>query len=163
MEPADFDLYRALMSPDELPDFSLEELLHRPEWHERAACRGMGADMFFPARGEKVDGPKAVCTGCPVRAECLDFALGEDSSLAGVWAGTSARQRRTMVRVRRSRQIYGAPGPRATFVCEHCRDDAGGSRTGLCKQCRHYRWRYGRLPGPDALATRAERRRQRAS
>ena len=27
---------------------TLEDLLHRPEWHRRAACRGSGLSSYFP-------------------------------------------------------------------------------------------------------------------
>lgn len=69
--------------------------LLRPAWHARAACRGQGAERFFLARGEHVGPAKAICSGCPVRAECLEAALA-DPWLAGVWAGTSARERERM-------------------------------------------------------------------
>jgi len=39
----------------------------------------------------------ALCVPCPIRAECLDFALA-DGCLVGVWGGTSARERKTMRR-----------------------------------------------------------------
>jgi hypothetical protein len=50
-------------------------------WRDRAACRGVDPETFFPTAH---DGPvyaaqvavaKSVCAGCPVRAECLDEAL----------------------------------------------------------------------------------------
>ncbi len=57
----------------------------------RAAC---GRVDFFPARGESVRDAKAVCAGCPVRSECLDFALRLKVA-HGVWGGLSERERRT--------------------------------------------------------------------
>ena len=62
-------------------------------WQARAACRGMGVDVFFDAdssRGSakhaQVAHAKAVCATCPVTKQCLDqaLALGE---AAGVWEG----------------------------------------------------------------------------
>jgi WhiB family redox-sensing transcriptional regulator len=35
---------------------------------------------------------KAICAGCLVRRECLDYAMS-DASLVGVWGGTSDNQR----------------------------------------------------------------------
>lgn len=96
MDPARFDELRALMAGEAAPEFTLEELLHRPAWHARAACRGMDPDAFFPARGESVSAALDVCAGCPVRAECFDFAMAQESSLHGVWAGTTGRRRRAL-------------------------------------------------------------------
>lgn len=73
---------------------TLEDLLQRPAWQADAACRGMGPDIFFPARGESTAAAKAVCSGCPVREECEGFAMDGGRDLMGVWAGTSDRERR---------------------------------------------------------------------
>jgi WhiB family redox-sensing transcriptional regulator len=84
---------------DDVP--SIEDFLHRPAWHARAACRGMGTDQFFPARGEHIDNARAICDSCPVRSECLDAAI-ENIDRHGIWGGTSERERR---RIRRDRGI----------------------------------------------------------
>jgi WhiB family redox-sensing transcriptional regulator len=46
-----------------------------------------------------VEAAKAVCAMCPVRPECLTWALatGQD---AGVWGGTSEEERRVMRGIR---------------------------------------------------------------
>lgn len=62
-------------------------------WQDRAACRGMNPDLFFPARGEETRQAKKVCARCPVREECLDFAL-ENAEKFGIWGGLSERERR---------------------------------------------------------------------
>lgn len=87
-----------LMAP-ETPsvDELVAQLISRPAWHRRAACRGMGTDAFFPNRGESSAAAVAVCEGCEVRSECLDAAL-ERADTHGVWAGTSARGRRVLRR-----------------------------------------------------------------
>lgn len=57
-------------------------------WHAEAACRGVGADVFFPAGGSGNPinwGPAlATCARCPVRSACLDYALRTDQRY-GVW------------------------------------------------------------------------------
>jgi WhiB family transcriptional regulator, redox-sensing transcriptional regulator len=74
---------------------SLVELLERPAWHARAACRGQGPDAFFVERGESSQPAKELCDGCEVRAECLSDALEVPVAAdAGIWGGLSARQRR---------------------------------------------------------------------
>jgi WhiB family redox-sensing transcriptional regulator len=70
-------------------------------WVLRANCVGIDAELFFPDRGEPTRHAKAVCAGCEVRAECLDYAL-ETGQKFGVWGGTSERERRSLRRIRRS-------------------------------------------------------------
>jgi len=69
--------------------------IDRPEWHANAACLGEDVEVFFPHRGEDVSEAKRICEGCPVRTECLAFALDTGQHF-GVWGGTSERQRRRM-------------------------------------------------------------------
>ena len=73
----------------------LDELIHRPQWQAWAACRDEPTPLFFVGRGEDTGPAKAVCARCPVRAECLDYALA-DAELVGTWAGTSGRERGRM-------------------------------------------------------------------
>ena len=65
----------------------------RPAWHADAACNGVDPDLFFPARGVDVTSAVRVCNECPVRAECLAYALAAGEK-HGVWGGLSERQRR---------------------------------------------------------------------
>lgn len=82
------------MAADEYPT-TLEELLHRPEWHEWAACRGRGQELFIVERGGNYQAAKALCAVCPVDRECLAFALA-DEDLVGFWAGTTESERRRL-------------------------------------------------------------------
>ena len=80
---------------DHDPALYLAELMARPAWMDDAACKGQPTDLFFPARGDSTVEAKAICAGCPVRAECLEYALaGASHEAAGIWGGTSFRQRR---------------------------------------------------------------------
>jgi len=65
---------------------TLEDFLHRPEWHQRGACRGAGTDAFI--RGPKADygSTRELCEGCRVRQECPEAAL-DDPDLVGLWEG----------------------------------------------------------------------------
>jgi hypothetical protein len=69
------------------------------DWQQDAACVHHREVDFFPARGESVRDAKAVCAGCPVRVQCLDFALRLKVA-HGVWGGLSERERRTLRRER---------------------------------------------------------------
>ncbi|MHB1911032.1 MAG: WhiB family transcriptional regulator [Acidimicrobiales bacterium] len=71
-----------------------------PDWTWRAACRGCPSDEFFPPAEDPAEAAKSVCRGCPVQDPCLDHALRYRE--AGVWGGTTERERS---RIRRA-----APG-----------------------------------------------------
>lgn len=86
----------ALMQPGEVPP-SLLELIRRPSWFAKAACRGVGPAIFFPAPGESPQRARELCESCPGRQPCLDTAL-RDPDLAGVWAGTTPRHRAVLRR-----------------------------------------------------------------
>ena len=66
-------------------------------WHERAACRGMGSDLFFPSIGDhkKAQAARRICAGCDVRADCLADALATNQQ-HGVWGGLTVRARRQL-------------------------------------------------------------------
>ena len=86
-----------LMVPD-APDLNewFASLTRRPTWHAEAACRGAGTSAFFPTRGVNaatMTRARAVCAGCPVRAECLTHAL-DNPDAVGVWGATTDRERR---------------------------------------------------------------------
>jgi WhiB family transcriptional regulator, redox-sensing transcriptional regulator len=95
MALAEWDLLWLMAEPQPEPLPNLADLIPpRPGWMAQAACRGRPEVSWFPLKGDTGAAAKAVCAGCPVRAECLAYALAED--LAGVWAGTSERERRAM-------------------------------------------------------------------
>lgn len=110
----------------------LDEFLGRPEWQGQAACRGVDPGIFFTERGQSTAPAKLVCQSCPVREECLDFAL-ENGEKFGIFGGKSERERRVMRRVRNI-----AAG---TVKPTRCGTVAGSSmhkRRGepLCEDCR---------------------------
>jgi WhiB family transcriptional regulator, redox-sensing transcriptional regulator len=63
----------------------------------RAKCRGM-QDALFPEASDQKRA-RLVCSGCPVRFECLAEAL--DNRIEwGVWGGMTERERRLLLRQR---------------------------------------------------------------
>ncbi|MCU1616680.1 MAG: Transcription factor WhiB [Frankiales bacterium] len=62
-------------------------------WRRKALCAQTDPEAFFPEKGGSTRDAKRVCTGCPVRAECLRFALVNDERF-GIWGGLSERERR---------------------------------------------------------------------
>lgn len=69
-------------------------------WRNRAACRGVDPDIFFPISDEDAGQAKAICAECPVREACLEWALATRER-DGVWGGATERERRRMIRQRR--------------------------------------------------------------
>jgi WhiB family redox-sensing transcriptional regulator len=67
-------------------------------WRRRAACRKLPTEVFYPTgnytRGAE-ERAKTVCSTCPVRADCLVFAIDHDEPF-GVWGGLTAEERRTV-------------------------------------------------------------------
>lgn len=64
-------------------------------WQERALCAQTDPEAFFPEKGGSTREAKRVCTGCEVRAECLEYALANDERF-GIWGGLSERERRKL-------------------------------------------------------------------
>lgn len=67
----------------------------RDHWTQRAACRGIDPNLFHPERGEATAPAKAVCARCPVRHDCLVYALATIQQ-HGIWGGLSERERRPL-------------------------------------------------------------------
>lgn len=84
-------------------------LLPSGDWQEQGACRHADPDLFFPpfdveptaARLRRERAAKAVCEDCPVRVECLDWALSV-AEPHGVWGGYSESERRELLGQRRA-------------------------------------------------------------
>jgi len=67
------------------------------DWQERALCAQTDPEAFFPEKGGSTREAKRICSGCEVRAECLDYALAQDERF-GIWGGLSERERRRLRR-----------------------------------------------------------------
>ena len=86
------------------------------DWRHRARCRDVDPELFFPVgttgpAEAQVQSAKAICALCPVRDECLQWAL-DTAQDAGVWGGLSEEERRALRRGQRRRvRIAYAPVP----------------------------------------------------
>ena len=69
-------------------------------WRSQALCRGLDPEIFYPASDEEADEAKSVCSGCPVRIACLEYALAARER-DGIWGGCTERERRRIIRQRR--------------------------------------------------------------
>jgi WhiB family redox-sensing transcriptional regulator len=65
------------------------------EWRQEALCAETDPEAFFPEKGGSTREAKRVCTGCTVRAQCLESALTNDERF-GIWGGLSERERRRL-------------------------------------------------------------------
>ena len=76
-------------------------------WQYRALCRGEDAEMFFaPNYFEKKEEKdarearaKSICVRCPVRVECLEYAL-RNREPHGIWGGLNEAERKALIRER---------------------------------------------------------------
>ena len=116
------------------------------EWRKQAKCRGLDTNLFFGDRGEHytMDTAMLICNGgvfdkadptgmkikaehdpCPVRQNCLEFALSFDyNDDYGVYGGTTPGFRRKI----RSERMRANPNPEPVSVVVLCRKCRG---TGL--------------------------------
>lgn len=72
------------------------------DWRTKAACSAeAGDDMFFEPSGYAR--AKLVCRDCPVRQQCLDYAVRANEQY-GVWGGRTPDERRAVRRGMRRRE-----------------------------------------------------------
>jgi WhiB family transcriptional regulator, redox-sensing transcriptional regulator len=72
------------------------------EWLQRAACADENPELFFPVGTtgpalREVDAAKRVCARCPVRGQCLSWAI-RTGQASGVWGGTGEEERAALRR-----------------------------------------------------------------
>ncbi len=82
-------------------------------WRFDAACATSDPDLFFPVGStgtalRQAERAKQVCAGCPVRLQCLEWALETDQP-HGVWGGTDEVERARMAERRYRRAGIEAP------------------------------------------------------
>ncbi len=86
--------------------------LMNDSWREYAACRTQDPELFFPVGSsgpalEEIEMAKSICHHCPVREQCLDYAMktGQDY---GIWGGLTEDERRVLARRRRNARVNRA-------------------------------------------------------
>ena len=113
-------------------------------WMSEAKCKGL-TELFFVERFEykKAEEAKKVCEGCPVRQECLEYAI-VNVETDGIWGGLSPKKRRPI----RSQWVKDQGSFRNFGEIEH------GTRRGYrmhlrrkesaCASCQAANWEYVR-------------------
>lgn len=79
---------------------ALTDLLPTGGWQTDAACKDADAEMFFSNDENDREAALTLCSGCPVRMECLEHALATRESY-GIWGGTDEHERKRLIRRRR--------------------------------------------------------------
>jgi len=69
----------------------------RREWRSAAACQSCDPELFFPVSSsgpavEQIARAKEICARCPVRPQCLAFAL-RTRQVYGLWGGLTEQER----------------------------------------------------------------------
>lgn len=64
-----------------------------PRWTDRAACRGVNPELFWPPSGEPADQALALCMRCPVLGDCRELFASQPHDEGGVWFATTADER----------------------------------------------------------------------
>lgn len=84
---------------------ALAALLSIPDWYDSALCAQTDLGLFYGETGQShfTVAAKAVCKACPVKSECLDYALTTPPERDwGVWGGTTKMER---INLRRERGV----------------------------------------------------------
>jgi WhiB family redox-sensing transcriptional regulator len=71
------------------------------DWRGQGACLSADPELFFPISSRGASAPqiaraRSVCASCPVRAQCLSFALSTHQH--GIWGGTTEDERKRLRR-----------------------------------------------------------------
>lgn len=83
------------MKPETLEPWDLTFQPQQLDWQRKARCADIpDPDLFFPERGSSTKYAMALCKRCPVKQECLDYAV-QNKIEDGIWGGMGLRARRS--------------------------------------------------------------------
>lgn len=137
------------------PFQALADELRGEHWLDEANCSALTAELFWVDKGGSVAPAKAICRDCPVKRQCLEWALTHNER-EGVWGGLAPSERRSI--------HVGRPIPAPTLCINGHDLNRVGTRgsDGYCKQCDRERWqRYKNRQKQGLVAPRKPRKRER--
>lgn len=62
------------------------------EWRKQAECKGVTTAEFFSDSRVVINRVKSMCKVCPVKKECLEFALNNEI-MFGIYGGMTPKER----------------------------------------------------------------------
>jgi len=68
-------------------------------WQNQARCNDLDPNLFFPRKSDEQKRVIRICLGCPVRLDCLQYALDMPAEY-GIWGGTTQEERQQLRRKR---------------------------------------------------------------
>jgi WhiB family redox-sensing transcriptional regulator len=73
-----------------------------PAWTAQALCAQVDPDLWYPEHhsDQACQAAITICAGCPVRADCLEYALAIGEVNEGIWGGLTPTQRQAEQRRR---------------------------------------------------------------
>jgi WhiB family transcriptional regulator, redox-sensing transcriptional regulator len=73
------------------------------EWQLKGSCRGLLDDAtFFPERQSAAGRGKRICAECPIKGQCLDWAMAHGEPW-GTWGGLTEWERAKLLNMKRRR------------------------------------------------------------
>ena len=104
--PPQFSLVPRPSLSEIVPTSIVDATWNNLDWRLRSACTDVDTNLFFPIglTGDAIDQTnlaKAICRECPVKGQCLEFALRTMQDY-GVWGGRTEDERRAIRRARRA-------------------------------------------------------------
>lgn len=89
------------------------------DWADLGRCATADPELFFPQPGADSTVARAICRTCPVRRQCLEYAL-VTGQRHGIWGGMTESQRR---RLRRHHPAAGTPMADEVEPADEAADD----------------------------------------
>lgn len=120
-------------------DSGRAEALTDRQWMDRAACKGMDNNLWWPVDGQGRDASsdpaatepgRRVCAACPVVDDCLTYAVSTRQK-SGIWGGLTADERHATTAGARTCVDCGRILPTDDFYMRSSRP----SRRLDCKDC----------------------------
>ena len=81
-------------------------------WKDFAQCKDADPEAFFPEDRGPGTTAKKLCAVCPVRPQCLQYAL-DNNEEHGIWGGLGRQARKKLVRASQEHVREPAPSPAA--------------------------------------------------
>lgn len=137
----------ARLAPSTEVSWTEDPLITPEPWMQDALCAQVGGDLHFPQKAEhaKAADAKRICAACPVREQCLAFAL-RTGERHGIWGGLTTHERRAIAGnrrqapARREQCIHGHEfTPENTIHTTHKGRDGSIQPRRKCRECERLR------------------------